>query len=227
MLGNKKYTFNFIILYSSFMGSLFPMKKNELLYSKKCSICLESLSLKKHTSITLNCKHEYCTPCIWKWAHESQNCPLCRSPFQCTISPEHIKAMPSYEIKKIMSNARGLFISQHIIENMQEGDIKKVLMLAGGIAKVEPTPQTIPRVIHTNQEQTNTIEIIDHPLVRRPHININIIRGILGITGLASLYIALFSHHGIHDGLISMFQLFLAMVAFYGFEETFNNPEHF
>jgi hypothetical protein len=45
----------------------------------KCGICWEKI--RHDNTVVTPCKHNYCTPCFFRWLKEKQNCPACRNEF--------------------------------------------------------------------------------------------------------------------------------------------------
>jgi len=63
--------------------------KNNLSTDETCTICLDEFIDKKNSkTITLDCKHKFCTDCLESWTSQQLNnlkydisCPLCRNEF--------------------------------------------------------------------------------------------------------------------------------------------------
>jgi len=45
----------------------------------KCGICWEKIT--PDNKVVTPCKHNYCTPCFFRWLKEKRNCPACRKDF--------------------------------------------------------------------------------------------------------------------------------------------------
>lgn len=53
----------------------------------ECPIC--HVSIAEGALFTTTCGHQFCTPCVEKWAEKSTTCPLCRTVvFEPTVTVE-------------------------------------------------------------------------------------------------------------------------------------------
>lgn len=68
------------------MGNADEQKK------KSCPICLQDI---ERIAFTSNCKHAFCSACIWEWSKIKPECPVCRSRFTRLFF--NVRAMDKYD----------------------------------------------------------------------------------------------------------------------------------
>jgi hypothetical protein len=54
------------------------IKKNDVILSEQCFICMEDYKESQLKRILPNCKHYYHKKCIDKWLKKKASCPICR-----------------------------------------------------------------------------------------------------------------------------------------------------
>ncbi|ESN96382.1 hypothetical protein HELRODRAFT_163440 [Helobdella robusta] len=118
-----------------------------------CTICLSVMN-PENRSVLLTCLHEFCFPCIGKWAEKNAVCPLCRQNSNEVLN--NIRSDDDYDIyqitRPISNNAQGNASTQFSIPIVVPTYLATRLILPAS-----------SMTSFRNNPQTNASTVIPHP----------------------------------------------------------------
>ena len=84
--------FNYIFIFSTFVGVYYVIYNTNFFKKKSCAICLEDITIEPYnkTNVKLNCGHVFHIECMRLWTisknPNSLKCPMCRGEIISRIS---------------------------------------------------------------------------------------------------------------------------------------------